>query len=225
MRYFANVATDSFLGSLPNSIGQEGNPWKWHSDKWNLKEDFDVNGDFPSITEWESTLTAASHNLCFRHKGEKKSSIELRTQSNMPPEDEIDSNLSRLRHHFPNTPHSVYIAESIKCLMRTLNHEIHTHCRKHEGSPEYINNGISFRYILHQLSNYNMEFHDVTMLLLYALPSKSNDCLREKIFDINDVIRHIREQSPALKLTIHYITIFQRKFDFSQESYVSSQEN
>ena len=93
--------------------------------------------------------------------------------------------------------------------MRTLNHEIHTHCRQHEGSLEYTNDGISFRYILHQLSNYNMESNNVTILLLFALPSKSNDCLREKIFDINDFIRHIREQSPTSKLTIHYITIFQ----------------
>ena len=69
-----------------------------------------------------------------------------------------------------------------------------------------------------------MEFYDLTMLLLYALPSKCND-LEEQISNINDVIRHIREKLPMMKRTIYYIKMCDSEFDASQESYSSSQES
>ena len=69
-----------------------------------------------------------------------------------------------------------------------------------------------------------MEFHDLTMLLLYALPSKCND-LEEQISNINDVIRHIREKFPPIKRTINYIKVCHLEYGASQESYPSSQES
>ena len=222
-RYFANIATDSFLGTSANCIGHEGNPWKWGTDNWYLKRDFDINVDFPSIVAWESTLLAASHKMCFRHKGEKIHSSESNIQNNIHNDEVVDNDLTKLRTDFPNTPHPVFIAECIKSIMKALNSAISQSSRLIKGSVNYINNGRSFRYIMHQLSSTQMEFHDITMLLLYALPSKLME-LEDQISDINDVIGHIREQSSVMKLSINYIKIFNNEFDNSQQSHVSSQE-
>ena len=108
--------------------------------------------------------------------------------------------------------------------MKNLHSAIRESCQLLKGDVNYINNGRSFRYILRQLSSNEMEFHDITMLLLYALPSKRLD-MEGQISDINDVIRHIREQSSVTKLSINYIKMFDTEFDNSQQSYVSSQES
>ena len=218
------VAADLFLGFTTNNIALEGNPWRWESKVWNINNNFDVSSDFPSIRIWESNLPAASHNLCFRHRREDKSKKVVESQTDVAQLHLNDDNFSELRSNFPNTPHHVFIAEAIRRIMKTLKSKIYVSYPFFKGSVNCTNNGISFRYILNQLASSKMEFFDLTMLLLYALPSKCND-LEEQISNINDVIHHIREKLPMMKRTIYYIKMCDSDFDASQESYSSSQES
>ena len=223
-RYFSNVAADLFLGSSSSNIVLEGNPWKLDAKVWNLKNNFEVNSDFSSTMTWESNLRAASHNLCFCHTGERQSNIVLESKNNVLSLPLNKDDFSNLRNDFPNTPHLVFIAEALRSVIKSLKKQKYVRHRHFKGSVNYINNGISFRYIINQLANITGELHDLTVLLLYPLPSKCNDLL-EQISNINDVIRNIREKMPLIKRTIHYIKMYDSEFDASQESYISSQES
>ena len=223
-RYFSNVAADLFLGSSSGNIILEGNPWKWDANVWNLKNNFEVNSDLPSIMTWESNLRAASHNLCFCHRGERQSNIVLESQNNVLSLSLNKDDFSKLRNGFPYTPHLVFIAEALRSVMKSLEKQIYVRHPHFKGSVNYINNGISFRYIINQLANNTGEFHDLTVFLLYSLPSKCNDLL-EQVSNINDVIRSICEKMPLIKRRIHYIIMYDSEFDASQESYISSQES
>lgn len=221
-RYFANVVTEKFSGSALNNGMIEGNPWIWKSDDWNLKDDFTVKSDFPSIMDWESSLTAVSHNMCFRHRGVSNELSENGINSNQ--QNCINDNITQLKIDYPNTPHNVLISLSLKKIIKNLYNELKQHDPLHKRTEMCANNAISFRFILNQLSQTNMEFHHITMMLLYALPIDSSD-IELQIADVNDVIRHIRENNELMKDRIKYIKIGKPSFDLSQESYISSQNS
>jgi hypothetical protein len=162
--------------------------------------------------------------MCFRHRGEKQFDNGIDPNNNVQHLPLNEDAFSKLRNDFPNTPHPVFIAEALRGIMKSLKKNIHVRHPFFKGSVNYKNNGISIRYILNQLASNTMEFYDLIVLLLYALPSKCND-LEEQVSNVNDVIRHIREKLPIMKKTINYIKMCESEFDSSQESYASSQES
>lgn len=104
-RYYAQIATDLFMGNGANVTCLEGNPWQWSSNAWHLKIEFDIKRDFPIISVWVTIMSPASLKMCFRHNTSDQN-ITRNQDHDSPIENNSSGNFldfSKLRADLPRT--------------------------------------------------------------------------------------------------------------------------
>ena len=238
------------MGKSMNGTILEGNPFLWVANDWKLPEDFQVCNDFPDLSVWEANMTAGVLNLCFRHEKSKSNLEKLRlkkkggTDINENSEEKGDveedineheyneqneSNDDRRSVHriitdeFPQVPHNVLIAESLRQFIHSFTIWLVEENPDFKTTDTYKNNKKSLRFVLEQLCSSKFFFHDEACSILHAFPLKSND-KNGQVSNINDCIRTIRNLgSGELKCPPYVKTNFSY-FDNSQDALDSNSQ-
>lgn len=94
-KQFAKAVATAFLGEKFNDEKLKGNPWTWENESWILSDEFNVADDFPNIEVWQTELSSAVLNLCFRHRTANESRAKDTDNDNQYFEDnEVEFNNS-----------------------------------------------------------------------------------------------------------------------------------
>lgn len=202
-------ATDKFLGKTVNDVIMEGNPFLWVSDDCQLPENFEVCNNFPTLNVWAANMSGAMLNLCFRHESSRESLVRAKlkqTERNTSKEekDEIEEEFDQQRYNeeeeinpigmsnhrmiikeFPQVPHHVIIAESLREFMNTLTIKLINQNPDFRSTAAYKNNKQSVRFILEQSCSQRFVFHNELCTTLYTFPLKYPNIYRQ-VSNIND---------------------------------------
>ena len=225
----------------------EGNPFVWALNDWQLPEDFQVCNDFPGLKVWEANMTAGMMNLCFRHEKVKSNLEKLRLKSKEKDENseekygvkvdinenEIDnqeeansverSSHKKIRDEFPQVPHHVLIAESLREFIEIFTMKLVEENPNFRTTDTYRNNKKSLRFILEQLCSSKFYFHNEICSTLYAFPLRSTDSYGQ-VSNINDCIRIIRSLGSGALKYLPYVKTDDESFDDSQDTLGSNSQ-
>ena len=229
------------MGKTMTGAILEGNPFVWNLNDWQLPEDFQVCNDFPGLKVWEANMTAGMLNLCFRHEKVKSNLEKLRLKDKEKDENseekedvEVDINKNeidnqeeanfvgrsshqKISDEFPQVPHNVLIAESLREFMEIFTMKLVEENPNFRTTDTYRNNKKSLRFILEQLCSSRFSFHDEICSTLYAFPLRSADSYGQ-VSNINECIRIVRSLGSGELTLLPYVKTDDENFDDSQDT-------